>query len=65
MSERPTVRFLDRSTPPHIFTLIVMTGLSALAMNLFLPSLPRMTEYFQTDYRIMQLSVAVYLGVNE
>ncbi|MBD3680130.1 MAG: multidrug effflux MFS transporter [Rhodobacteraceae bacterium] len=64
MSERPTVRFLDRSTPPHMFTLIVMTGLSALAMNLFLPSLPRMTEYFQTDYRIMQLSVAVYLGVN-
>ena len=47
-----------------IFTLIVLAGLSALAMNIFLPSLPGMTAYFQTDYRLMQLSVALYLGVN-
>lgn len=64
MSTRPMVRFLDRATPPHIFTLIVLTGLGALSMNIFLPSLPAMTEYFQTDYRLMQLSVALYLAVN-
>jgi len=64
MSDAPTIRFLDRSTPPHIFTLIVLTGLGALSMNIFLPSLPGMTEHFQTDYRLMQLSVALYLGVN-
>ncbi|MDX2483142.1 MAG: multidrug effflux MFS transporter [Pseudodonghicola sp.] len=51
-------------TPPHIGTLILLSGLSALGMNIFLPSLPNMTEYFQTDYRLMQLSVALYLGVN-
>jgi len=60
----PAVRFLDRATAPHIATLILLAGISALAMNIFLPSLPNMTDYFQTDYRLMQLSVAVYLAVN-
>ncbi|MDJ0825513.1 MAG: multidrug effflux MFS transporter [Rhodobacter sp.] len=64
MTSEPQVRFLDRTTPPHIFTLIMIAGVSALSMNVFLPSLPNMTEYFATDYRLMQLSVAIYLGVN-
>ena len=64
MTSPPLVRFLDRSTPPHIMTLVLLTGMSAMAMNMFLPSLPAMTEYFATDYRIMQLSVALYLGIN-
>ncbi len=33
-----------------------------MVMNMFLPSLPTMTEYFQADYRLMQLSVALFLG---
>lgn len=32
-------------------------------MSAFLPSLPAMTEYFGTEYRIMQLSVSLYLAV--
>jgi DHA1 family bicyclomycin/chloramphenicol resistance-like MFS transporter len=64
MSTFPDVRFLDRATPPHIVTLILMVGTSALSMNVFLPSLPNMTEYFGTDYRVMQLSVALFLAVN-
>ena len=64
MTKPQTVRFLDRTTPPHIATLILMAGLSALAMNIFLPSLPDMARYFDADYKLMQLSVAVYLGVN-
>lgn len=32
-------------------------------MSVFLPSLPRMTTYFSTDYAIMQLSVSAYLAV--
>ncbi len=64
MPERPKIRFLDRTTPPHIATLILLAGLSALSMNIFLPSLPGMTDYFHTEYRLMQLSVALYLGVN-
>ena len=62
MSDAPDVRFLDRSTPPHIVTLILLAGLSALAMNIFLPSLPDMAQYFGVDYKVMQLSVAVYLA---
>lgn len=33
-------------------------------MNIFLPSLPMMSSYFATDYRVMQLSVALYLAVS-
>ena len=53
-----------RASPPHIATLILLSGLSALVVNVFLPSLPNMTEYFHTDYRLMQLSVALYLGMS-
>ncbi|MCU9839016.1 multidrug effflux MFS transporter [Ruegeria sp. WL0004] len=54
----------SQRTPPKLVTLILLSGLSALGMNIFLPSLPNMTEYFETDYRLMQLSVALYLAVN-
>jgi len=64
MTDLPASRFLDRATPPHIVTLILLAGISALSLNIFLPSLPGMTEYFDTEYRLMQLSVALYLGVN-
>lgn len=64
MNHFPAVRFLDRTTPPHIATLILLAGMSAMAMNVFLPSLPGMAEYYQVDYAFMQLSVALYLGVN-
>lgn len=64
MSTVTPTRFLDRTTPPHIATLILLAGISALAMNMFLPSLPGMTAYFETEYRLVQLSVALYLGVN-
>jgi MFS transporter, DHA1 family, multidrug resistance protein len=59
---RPHVRFLDRATPPHIMTLVLATGLAALSLNIFLPSLPSMTAYFKTEYQFMQLSVSLYLG---
>ncbi|MGB0659536.1 MAG: multidrug effflux MFS transporter [Mangrovicoccus sp.] len=64
MTTPPLVRFLDRTTPPHILTLVLMAGLAAAAMNMYLPSLPKMAEHFDTSYRTMQLSVAVYLAVN-
>jgi len=64
MSDTARPRFLDRTSPPHIVTLTALAGVSALTMNIFLPSLPGMTEYFHADYRVMQLSVAFYLGVS-
>ena len=57
-------RFLDRTTPPHIATLILMAGLSALTMNIFLPSLPGMAAWFDAPYALMQLSVALYLALS-
>ncbi|MEM9342897.1 MAG: multidrug effflux MFS transporter [Pseudomonadota bacterium] len=58
------VRFLDRTTPPHISTLILLAGIGALTMNIFLPSLPGMARAFDADYQLVQLSVALYLGMN-
>lgn len=60
----PQRRFLDRKSPPYLVTLVLLSALSALAMNIFLPSLPSMATYFDTEYRVMQLSVALYLAVN-
>lgn len=57
----PDARFLNRATPPKIVTLILMAGLSALTMNIFLPSLPAMAAWFEAPYALMQLSVALYL----
>ncbi|TMV07861.1 multidrug effflux MFS transporter [Ruegeria sediminis] len=51
-------------SPPTLATLILLSGLSALSMNIFLPSLPNMAEHFRTDYRVMQLSVALYLAMS-
>jgi DHA1 family bicyclomycin/chloramphenicol resistance-like MFS transporter len=58
------VGFLDRTTPPKIVTLIFLAGLSALAMNIFLPSLPGMATYFGVPYGVMQQSVALYLALS-
>jgi MFS transporter, DHA1 family, multidrug resistance protein len=57
-------KFLDRTTPPHIATLILLAGLSALTMNIFLPSLPGMAAWFDAPYSLMQLSVALYLALS-
>ncbi len=62
MASLPMIRFLDRTTPPHIVTLVLMTGMSALSMSIFLPSLAAMTRYFDTDYAIMQIAVSGYLA---
>lgn len=59
----PHIRFLDSRTPPTTLTLTLIAGIGALSMNMFLPSLPAMTTYFRADYALMQLSVALYLGV--
>ncbi|KIC11485.1 multidrug MFS transporter [Leisingera sp. ANG-M1] len=57
-------RISGQRTPPRIFTLILLAGLSALGMNLHLPSLAGMAEYYAVEYRVMQLSVALYLAGN-
>ncbi|SMX49514.1 multidrug effflux MFS transporter [Maliponia aquimaris] len=64
MSSHPQVRFLDRATPPHIVTLVLLAGMSALVMNIFVPSLQLMADWFGTDYAIMQASITGFLAMN-
>lgn len=54
--------FLDRTLPPHLVTLVGATAVSALATNVFLPSLPGIARYFSTDYAVAQLMISVYLA---
>ena len=63
MTHKPSV-FLNRRTPPKIVTLTLLAGLSALTMNIFLPSLPGMAAWFEVPYGLMQLSVALYLALS-
>lgn len=62
MNKLSPVRYLDRTTPPHITTLVLIAGVAALSLNVFLPSLPSMSAYFGVDYALMQLSVSLYLA---
>lgn len=64
MSRTPSPRFLDRRSPPHLGTLILFTGVSAMTMNIFLPSLPAMADWFDAPYATVQLSVSLYLALS-
>ncbi|WP_375173417.1 multidrug effflux MFS transporter [Pseudooceanicola sp.] len=48
-------------TPPHLWTLILLTANSVLTLNMFLPSLPNMAEDFAVTYGVMSLAVGAYL----
>ena len=61
---RASSRFLNRPTAPHLATLILMAGLSAMMMNIFLPSLPAIADWHGTSYGTAQLSVSLYLGLS-
>ena len=56
--------YLDRRSPPHLSTLVLVSGMAALSLNIFLPSLPGMARHFGVDYALMQLSVSAYLAVS-
>ena len=57
-----TRAYLNRRTAPHITTLVIATATGALALNIFLPSLPAMARHFQTDYGVAQLVISLYLA---
>ena len=62
MKKHKEVRFLNRSTPPHIFALILLASISALTMNIFLPSLPNIASDLNSSTSILGLSVGIYLA---
>lgn len=61
-AQAPAV-WLDRATPPHIVTLVLVAGVAALNMNMILPSLPGLARHFDADYGIVALSLSAYLGL--
>jgi len=64
MDNFPAARFFDRTTQPTMLTLVLLASISALAMNIYLPSLPQMAMEFSTTPAAMGLSVGVYLGAS-
>ncbi len=55
--------WLDRRTPPHILTLVLVTGVAALNMNMILPSLPSLARHYGADYTVVALSISAYLAL--
>lgn len=51
------------TTPPHLFTLVLLTGVSILTLNMFLPSLPQMADDFGVSYGLIAMSIGAYLGM--
>ncbi|MEM7546743.1 MAG: multidrug effflux MFS transporter [Pseudomonadota bacterium] len=56
--------FGDRRTPPVLITLILVTSISVLTMNAFIPSLPALADDLGTSYGFMQIAVSGYLAMN-
>ncbi|MCA8867076.1 MAG: multidrug effflux MFS transporter [Rhodobacteraceae bacterium] len=50
-------------TPPRMLTLVILTGLSIVSLNLIAPSLAHIAEDFQVDYAIATLAIAGYLAI--
>ena len=55
--------FSAATSPPRLVTLVLLTALAVLSLNMFLPSLSNMAEAFQADYALVSLSFAGYLGI--
>ena len=50
--------------PPALTTLIALSGLSVVSLNMFLPSLANIAHEFQADYALVNLCIAVYAAVS-
>ncbi|MEZ9420783.1 multidrug effflux MFS transporter [Vibrio breoganii] len=51
----------QRCSAPSTLTLVLLTGLAAMAISIFLPSLPHMAEYYDVDYPVIQISISGYI----
>jgi len=49
--------------PPRFITLILLSGLSVVSLNMFLPSLSNIAADFQADYALVNLSIAGYAAM--
>ncbi len=51
------------TTPPRLGTLVLLTAMSVLSLNMFLPSLSNMAVDFEAEYSVVTLAIAGYLGI--
>jgi len=51
------------ASPPRLFTLILLSALSVVSLNMFVASLSNIAEEFQVDYALANLSIAGYAGM--
>jgi len=52
------------SAPPRLFTLVLLSGLSVVSLNMFLPSLPNIATELQAGYGLLaSMSIAGYAGM--
>lgn len=54
---------LAATTPPKLFTLILLTGVSVLSLNMFSPSLVNMAMDFGADYAVVSMAITGYLAI--
>jgi Bcr/CflA subfamily drug resistance transporter len=50
------------TSAPRLLTLVLLTALSVLSLNMFLPSLPNIARDLDADYSLVSLSIAGYLA---
>lgn len=53
----------DGRSAPHLNTLILLTAMSVLSLNMFLPSLSAIADDFGVDYAVANLSMGAFLAV--
>lgn len=56
--------FSSATTPPRFITLVFLTAISVLSLNMFLPSLSNIAREFEAEYWIVNLSIAGYLAIS-
>ena len=61
MNTLPKSHFLNQRTPPSIFTMVALAAVASIPLNIFLPSLPAMAEFFEMPYSVMQFAVTGFL----
>ncbi|WP_299351891.1 multidrug effflux MFS transporter [uncultured Shimia sp.] len=51
------------TSPPRVSTLVLMTAVSVLSLNMYLPSLAHIAQDFEVSYAMANLSISGYLAI--
>lgn len=53
----------NSASAPRLLTLVLLTGLTVLSLNMFVPSLAHIAQALRADYSLVSLAVSGYLGI--